>query len=346
MSGDGSSHGSKLTVSLKLLAPGNIPLLLDPKHWYNQKQGIFKGQLVPIFCAKEAGSGDLVYRCKHVIKEDEDGKALLVCSREWAHSRYFNIGSLQDHARNGPWSKTGPVASVSGLAGVKTLQSFFTPGKSKKRKTADAIADANADINTNPNVDVNVGENISVNATSNMVDTSSDMIATRDKTNSPNNITIATTNGIARDEELEARAHHVIELEYMGYIGVYYSDFSGIDYPPVFDMATSYPFSMHGKNVQQTFCKTNFIPKISWSVDSNGRFRDLHCKGVVARDKNNEEDVAATTVNGNVACDKCVGLKYNSRLQRFMERVATGEHGCLPDQICPTSTLNLRLAKL
>jgi len=158
---------------------------------------------------------------------------------------------------------------------------------------------------------VNVGENISVNATSNMVDTSSDMIATRDKTNSPNNITIPTTNGIAQDEELEARAHHVIELEYVGCTGVCYSDFSGIDYPTVFDMATRYPFSVHGKNVQQTFCKTNFIPKISWSVDSNGRFRDLHCKGVVARDKNNEEDVAATTVNGNVACDKCVGLKYN-----------------------------------
>ena len=76
--GDGSSHGSKLTISLKLLAPSNIPLLLDPKHWNNQNQGIFKGQLVTIFCAKEVGSGCLVYRCKYVIQEDEDGKALLI----------------------------------------------------------------------------------------------------------------------------------------------------------------------------------------------------------------------------------------------------------------------------
>ena len=77
MTGDGSSHGSKLTVSLKLLAPSNIPLLLDPKHWNNQNQ-VFKGKLIPNFCAKEVCSGRLVYRCKYVIQEDEDGKALLI----------------------------------------------------------------------------------------------------------------------------------------------------------------------------------------------------------------------------------------------------------------------------
>ena len=129
MTGDGSSHGSKLSASLKVLAPSNIPLMLDPKHWYNKKQGIFNGQLIFIFCAKEEDSDNLVYRYKHVIQPDKDtGNALLICSRDWAQSRNFNVGSLQAHAREDPWRKTGPAAPGSGLAGVQTLQSFFIPG--------------------------------------------------------------------------------------------------------------------------------------------------------------------------------------------------------------------------
>ena len=107
--GDASSDSCNASASLKLLTTGNIPLLLDPKYWYNRKQDIFQGQPVPIFCAKEVASGHLLYRHKHVIQEDKDtGKALIICSREWAQSRSFNIGSLQQHTRDVLWIKVGP----------------------------------------------------------------------------------------------------------------------------------------------------------------------------------------------------------------------------------------------
>ena len=117
---------------------------------------------------------------------------------------------------------------------------------------------------------MDVSANISVNASSNTADTSYKVTANGDKTNSQNNITIATTNGNALVGELESRTHRVIKLEHVGYTGVCYSDFGGIEHPTVFNMATCYPFLAQGGNVQQTFCGTNFIPKISWSVDSNG----------------------------------------------------------------------------
>ena len=72
----------------------------------------------------------------------------------------------------------------------------------------------------------------------------------------PNNITVASTNGIARGGELKARTHSVIDLEHMGYTGVCYPDFSGIEYPTVSDIATSYPYLVHGRQCLANFLRT------------------------------------------------------------------------------------------
>ena len=91
----------------------------------------------------------------------------------------------------------------------------------------------------------------------------------------------------------------------------------------------------------------NFIPSnITWSVDSNGIFKHLKCKGVVSRDKNDNNTVKQTTVNGVPVCDPCHKLQYNQVLMQFMYRVASGDYGRTPDPLVPVNTLISRLTIL
>ena len=126
MTGDGSSLSQVASISLKLLPPGDIPPMLDPAHESSRKSAVYEGKLVPLFCSKDAGSGTVILRCKHVITRDEKtGKATKVCCEQWALNRAFNIGSFREHVQNQHWRKTAPGILVSTTSGVKLMSSFF-----------------------------------------------------------------------------------------------------------------------------------------------------------------------------------------------------------------------------
>ena len=119
--GDLSRHSG---LSLSLLPPGDVPLMLDPSHEYNKPFGEYQGQLIPIYCQKEVGTGIRIYQCKHVIKEDKDNNVIITCQMEWPASSNFNIASLQAHARDGVWRKTANVSigRVSRVGSVSALE--------------------------------------------------------------------------------------------------------------------------------------------------------------------------------------------------------------------------------
>ena len=130
MTGDGSSLSQVASISLKLLPPGDIPPMLDPAHESSRKSAVYEGKLVPLFCSKDAGSGTVILRCKHVITRDEKtGKATKVCCEQWALNRAFNIGPFREHVKNRHWRKTAPGISVSTTSGVNPCRHFLPPNQ-------------------------------------------------------------------------------------------------------------------------------------------------------------------------------------------------------------------------
>ena len=84
----------------------DILFMLDPDHEYNQTMDKYKGQLIPIYTVYS--SGTKWFKCKHVLKEDgKTGVHLAFCTKQWKDDQFFNIGSVQEHARHGPWMKRG-----------------------------------------------------------------------------------------------------------------------------------------------------------------------------------------------------------------------------------------------
>ena len=58
------------SIKLGNLPPGDIPLMLDPKHRYNSTFGDFNGPLVPIYCSRREDK--LVYKCRHPLTFDKE----------------------------------------------------------------------------------------------------------------------------------------------------------------------------------------------------------------------------------------------------------------------------------
>ena len=135
---------TKGKVRLKDLPAGDIPFMLDPEHEYNKTMGAYKGQLIPIYAVN---CGDKKwFKCKHVLREDpKTGAPLALCTREWVDSQQFNIGSVQEHARHGPWTMKGPDPEASKKKGK--MGSFFNV---KRRASTINTASATPAVATAP----------------------------------------------------------------------------------------------------------------------------------------------------------------------------------------------------
>ena len=137
-----------------------------------------------------------------------------------------------------------------------------------------------------------------------------------------------------------------IILEHVPCMGVLYTDIIGVEYPPGFDLAINYPYSIHGRNAQCKWGGSNFSPTPTWSINTQGRLQDLRCKGIISRNTNDKAQVSTSTINGSSVCHNCYRLPHQMQLSRFLQRIAIGDFGRLPDPLCPVSTLNQRLATL
>eukprot|EP00956_Cyclotella_meneghiniana_P023658 scaffold46517_cov47-Cyclotella_meneghiniana.AAC.1 len=62
--------------------------------------------------------------------------------------------------------------------------------------------------------------------------------------------------------------------------GLHYSQLN-VSVPPDYDFIRDYPFSIHSTATQTAFESTNFIPNITWTVDTNGAFKSQGCFGFV-----------------------------------------------------------------
>ena len=70
------------TICLKDLPIGEISSILDPSHEYNQQQGKFKGQLIPIYTVN--CEDKKWFKCRHVLKMDlKTGAPLVFCTEAW-----------------------------------------------------------------------------------------------------------------------------------------------------------------------------------------------------------------------------------------------------------------------
>ena len=106
-----------------------------------------------------------------------------------------------------------------------------------------------------------------------------------------------------------------VELEYQGCSGVHYSDLALKDLD-AYEFLKDYPMTIHPLSVQSSYNNSNLLPTVNWNTDSLGNFKSLKCDSLIARDKNNSKEVAATTTNaGKAACTTCVSLQFN--MSRF-----------------------------
>lgn len=156
--------------------------------------------------------------------------------------------------------------------------------------------------------------------------------------------------GIANESEVMEVANEKmagVDLDFISCVGVNFTEVRGIVYPPGFNIITAYPMSIHSPSIQAQYKNSNFIPNITWKVDSDGIFKSLLCVQLIVRDKNNAKAIAETTSRkGNPACKLCVRLQYNHHLHNTLKRSASGDYGSMPDVLCPSVVISSRVENL
>ena len=94
---------SSSAYKLKLLPVGDVPLVVDATNERNDSFGTYDGPSVP-WIVKES-SGGRTYRCRRVVKEDDDGHPLVYCTKECQESFTMNFTSLLAHCRTHHWNQ-------------------------------------------------------------------------------------------------------------------------------------------------------------------------------------------------------------------------------------------------
>ena len=72
----------------------------------------------------------------------------------------------------------------------------------------------------------------------------------------------------------------------------------------------------------------------------------MRYRGIISHDKNDKIQVSQSTIINSNVCRFCFKLPHEIKLSRFLQCIAIGDFGSIPDPLCPVSTLNQCLASL
>ncbi len=89
-----------------MLLTGNVPLMLDPSHSYDNRYGKYEGPPIPI-CTRVNGRGVHRYVCKYPVKMNGDGLLLRCCSFVVECRQDLNITYMHFHAKEKHWRAAG-----------------------------------------------------------------------------------------------------------------------------------------------------------------------------------------------------------------------------------------------